>query len=235
MSEYGSGFFKSKQIELKDRLDLASYLLKPVQRMGKYALLLQQLMKACSNIQCAGNQELIEDLEELQKAEEMVRFQLRHGNDLLAMDSLRDCDVNVKEQGRLLRQNEFLVWEGRGGKKSLRQVFLFEELVLFSKARRFPDRKVERHLKTILKLVTEINFASNQNLDLYIYKNSIKTSDIGLTAYVGDSPTKFEIWFRKRKPGDTWTLQSMNEEIKNTWTEEISQLLWKQAKRNRGN
>lgn len=142
MSEYGSAFFKPKQNELKDKMDLASYLLKPVQRMGKYALLLQQLMKACSNIQCGGNQELIEDLDELQKAEEMVRFQLRHGNDLLAMDSLRDCDVNVKEQGRLLRQNEFLVWEGRGGKKSLRQVFLFEELVLFSKARRFPDRKV---------------------------------------------------------------------------------------------
>jgi pleckstrin homology domain-containing family G member 4 len=142
MSEYGSSFFKPKQFELKDKMDLASYLLKPVQRMGKYALLLQQLMKACSNIQCDGNQELIEDLDELQKAEEMVRFQLRHGNDLLAMDSLRDCDVNVKEQGRLLRQNEFLVWEGRGGKKSLRQVFLFEELVLFSKARRFPDRKV---------------------------------------------------------------------------------------------
>lgn len=142
MSEYGSIFFKPKQIELNDKMDLASYLLKPVQRMGKYALLLQQLMKACSNIDSTGNPELVEDLDELQRAEEMVRFQLRHGNDLLAMDSLRDCDVNVKEQGRLLRQSEFLVWEGRGGKKSLRQVFLFEELVLFSKARRFPDRKV---------------------------------------------------------------------------------------------
>lgn len=87
-------------------------------------------------------QYIAEDVEELQKAEEMVRFQLRHGNDLLAMDSLRDCDVNVKEQGRLLRQNEFLVWQGKCGKKSLRQVFLFEDLVLFSKARRFPDRKV---------------------------------------------------------------------------------------------
>lgn len=33
-----------------------------------------------------------------QAAEQMVKFQLRHGNDLLAMDSLRDCDVrNVKE------------------------------------------------------------------------------------------------------------------------------------------
>lgn len=120
--------------------------------------------------------------------------------------------VNVKEQGRLLRQNEFLVWQGRGGKKSLRQVFLFEDLVLFSKARRFPDSK---------------------NLDLFLYKNSIKTSDIGLTAFVGDSTTKFEIWFRKRKPEDTWTLQSINEDIKNAWTDEISKLLWKQAKRNR--
>lgn len=141
-------------------MDLASYLLKPVQRMGKYALLLQQLMKACSGIQVRHNildwqcnvltnmfqgealPYITEDVEELQKAEEMVRFQLRHGNDLLAQDSLRDCDVNVKEQGRLLRQNEFLVWQGKTGKKSIRQVFLFEELVLFSKARRFPDRKV---------------------------------------------------------------------------------------------
>ncbi|XP_017488792.1 PREDICTED: uncharacterized protein LOC108377030 isoform X2 [Rhagoletis zephyria] len=212
MSEYGTAFFKSKQFELNDKMDLASYLLKPVQRMGKYALLLQQLVKACNAVEGAALQEIAADVEELQRAEEMVKFQLRHGNDLLAMDSLRDCDVNVKEQGRLLRQNEFLVWQGRGGKKSLRQIFLFEDLVLFSKARRFPDQK---------------------NLDIYIYKNSIKTSDIGLTAHVGDSKTKFEIWFRKRKPDDTWTMQCMSEDIKNAWTEEISKLLWKQANRNR--
>lgn len=29
-------------------MDLSSYLLKPVQRMGKYALLLKQLLKECS-------------------------------------------------------------------------------------------------------------------------------------------------------------------------------------------
>ncbi|KAM8709123.1 hypothetical protein ACLKA7_016006 [Drosophila subpalustris] len=212
LSEYGSSFFKPKQLQLQDKMDLASYLLKPVQRMGKYALLLQQLVKAVKSVEGAALQEIAADVEELQRAEEMVKFQLRHGNDLLAMDSLRDCDVNVKEQGRLLRQNEFLVWQGRGGKKTLRQVFLFEELVLFSKARRFPDHK---------------------NLDIYIYKNSIKTSDIGLTAHTGDSTTKFEIWFRKRKPDDTWMLQCMSEDIKNAWTEEISKLLWKQAKRNR--
>lgn len=62
--------------------------------MGKYALLLQQLMKAVTSTQGPSLQEIAEDIEELQKAEEMVRFQLRHGNDLLAMDSLRDCDVS---------------------------------------------------------------------------------------------------------------------------------------------
>lgn len=44
-------FSQTKQIELNDKMDLASYLLKPVQRMGKYALLLQQLVKACNTVQ----------------------------------------------------------------------------------------------------------------------------------------------------------------------------------------
>lgn len=87
---------QTKQIELDDKMDLASYLLKPVQRMGKYALLLQQLMKAVTSVQGPSLQNISEDIEELQRAEQMVRFQLRHGNDLLAMDSLRDCDVSLK-------------------------------------------------------------------------------------------------------------------------------------------
>lgn len=55
-----------------------------------------------------------------------------------------------------------------------------------------------------------------------------------MTAVIADSPTKFEIWFRKRKPGDTYTLQCASEDIKKAWTEELSKLLWKQALRNRG-
>ncbi|XP_067119638.1 puratrophin-1-like isoform X1 [Centruroides vittatus] len=203
MLEYGTTFFREKQLELSDKMDLASYLLKPVQRMGKYALLLKQLLKECP--------ERDSDHHDLKAAEEMVRFQLRHGNDLLAMDALRECDVNVKEQGRLLRQEEFLVWQGRS-KKSFRHLFLFEDLILFSKARRDPERK---------------------GFDIYQYKHSIKTTDIGLTEQIGESPTKFEIWFRKRKLQDTYVLQAPNAEIKHLWVQEISKLLWKQALRNR--
>lgn len=107
------------------------------------------------------------DTEHLRQAESMVRFQLRHGNDLLAMDSLRECDVNLKEQGRLLRQNEFLVWQGKG-KKCLRQVFLFEELILFSKARRFPDRTVSAFIKHLM--YTPISVVTDKRMRwLYIH------------------------------------------------------------------
>lgn len=72
------------------------------------------------------------------------------GFQLLIIICLLSLQVNLKEQGRLLRQNEFIVSQGKG-KKCLRHVFLFEELILFSKARRFPDRKVRFsfHVKKI--------------------------------------------------------------------------------------
>lgn len=82
--------FQNKQIELGDKMDLASYLLKPIQRMSKYALLLKDLIKECSQSQ-------EQELSDLRTAEDMVKFQLRHGNDLLAMDAIRGCDVSSKQ------------------------------------------------------------------------------------------------------------------------------------------
>lgn len=35
----------------------------------------------------------------------------------------------------------------------------------------------------------------------------IQTTDLGLTENVGDSGLKFELWFRRRKPEDTFILQ----------------------------
>lgn len=62
-------------------MDLSSYLLKPVQRMGKYALILKQILKECP--------ETSPDYPDLKEAEEMIRFCLQHGNDLLAMDAIQ--------------------------------------------------------------------------------------------------------------------------------------------------
>lgn len=35
----------------------------------------------------------------------------------------------------------------------------------------------------------------------------IQTTDLGLTENIGDSGLKFELWFRRRKPDETFVLQ----------------------------
>lgn len=57
--------------------------------------------------------------------------------------------VNLKEQGQLVRQDEFTIWLGR--RKCQRHVFLFEDLILFSKPKRIEG-----------------------GFDVYIYKRSFK-------------------------------------------------------------
>ena len=57
-------FFQSKQLELGDKMDLASYLLKPVQRLGKYSLFLDGISKTTKQ------------KTELLKAKKIIQFQV---------------------------------------------------------------------------------------------------------------------------------------------------------------
>ncbi|CAH2292165.1 pleckstrin homology domain-containing family G member 4B-like [Pelobates cultripes] len=200
LQDHGATFFKKKQQDLGDKMDLSSYLLKPIQRISKYSLLLQDMEWECKGQSARA--------EELKAAREVVRFQLRHGNDLLAMDAIQDCDVNLKEQGRLLHQGEFMISYRK--RKCLRRVFLFEDLVLFSKTKKSPSGS-----------------------EIYVYKQSFKTSEIGLTHTLGGSGLCFEIWFRRRKLEDTYTLQAPTAEIKEAWTKDLEKILWDQAIKNR--
>ncbi|XP_003372036.1 putative RhoGEF domain protein [Trichinella spiralis] len=196
MTDYGG----AKQFQLCDKLDLSSYLLKPVQRMGKYVLMLEQLIKACSNSER-------EQLGLLRDAKDMVIFQLRHGNDLLAMDLIRGCDVSLTEQGNLIRQDEFLVLKCKGGTKSCRRIFLFEDLILFAKPRK----------------------AKAGSADVFEYKQSIKMTEVGLTETVANAPLAFEIWFRRRTSNSVFIIQAADLAQKQAWTSDIAKLLWNQA------
>uniref|UniRef100_UPI0037E8B92B pleckstrin homology domain-containing family G member 4B-like n=1 Tax=Semicossyphus pulcher TaxID=241346 RepID=UPI0037E8B92B len=189
--------FKKKQQELGDMMDLSSYLLRPIQRISKYSLLLQDMLS-----------EREREKAEIQAAADLVRFQMRHGNDLLTMDAIQECDVNLKEQGQLVRQDEFTVLFRK--KKCVRRIFLFEDLILFSKTKR-----------------TDIGN------DVYVYKQSFKTSDIGMTHNSSVSGLCFEIWFRRRKSEDTYTLKASSMEVKKAWTTDLERILWDQATHSR--
>ncbi|KAA0706577.1 Pleckstrin -like proteiny domain-containing family G member 4B [Triplophysa tibetana] len=194
-------YFKRKQMELGDSMDLSSYLLKPVQRISKYSLLLQEILEDCVS-------DHSEERQEIQAAVDVVRFQLRHGNDLLTMDAIRDCDLNLNEQGQLIRQDEF--WVIFRKKRSLRRVFLFQDVILFTKTKK-----------------------NERGDDVYVYKLSIKTCEIGMTQSCGQRGLCFEIWFRRRRSQDTYILQATTRELKEAWTKDIEQILWEQALKSR--
>lgn len=44
----------------------------------------------------------------------------------------------------------------------------------------------------------------------------------------------FEIWFRRRKRGDTYTLKASSVELKKAWTADLERILWDQAAHSRG-
>ena len=62
-----------------------------------------------------------------------------------------------------------------------------------------------------------------------------QTADMGLTENIGDSGLCFELWFRRRRAREAYTLQATSPETKLKWTSSIAQLLWRQAAHNKGN
>ncbi|GCB82025.1 hypothetical protein scyTo_0021506, partial [Scyliorhinus torazame] len=201
LTSHGNVFFERRQIFLGDRMDLVSYLQKPIERMRSYSLLLQELSAECEV-------DTTRELLGLRAATEMVQFQLRQGNNLLAMEAIRGCDVNLMEQGQLLRHDSFAVCCRR--RKSMRHVFLFEQLIVFSKLKRTEGAS-----------------------ETYIYKASLKTADVGLTENIGDTGLRFEVWFRRRRSNEAYVFQAETADIKQAWTRDIAQILWRQASRNK--
>lgn len=55
-----------------------------------------------------------------------------------------------------------------------------------------------------------------------------------MTQNSGMSSLCFEIWIRRRKNEDTFTLKASSLEVKKAWTSDLERLLWDQAAHSRG-
>lgn len=64
----------------------------------------------------------------------MIDFVLRHGNDMLAVESLKGFDGSIREQGKILRQGDLVVYERHH--KHKRRVFLFENTLVLAKTKK---------------------------------------------------------------------------------------------------
>ncbi|XP_052830289.1 guanine nucleotide exchange factor DBS isoform X14 [Octopus bimaculoides] len=197
-------YFKECQRRLGHKLPLGAYLLKPVQRITKYHLLLKEMLKYAENDpSCNGL---------LQDALDTILGVLKYVNDIMHQVSIVNFDGNIGDLGKLLMQGSFQVWTEHKNKirdfrfkPMARHIFLYEKAVLLCK------RKDDNQ--------------SSSNA-VYIFKNMLKMSLVGLTESVKGDKKKFELWLRGRE--EVYIIQAPSIEVKDIWVKEIKTVLLNQ-------
>ncbi|XP_026188278.1 rho guanine nucleotide exchange factor 25 isoform X3 [Mastacembelus armatus] len=200
VSEYIETYFEELRQQLGHRLQLNDLLIKPVQRIMKYQLLLKDFLKYYTK---AGM-----DTEDLEKAVEVMCFVPKRCNDMMNVGRLQGFEGKITAQGKLLQQDTFTVTEQDSGflsRAKERRVFLFEQLVIFSEP---IDRK------------------KGFSLPGYIFKNSIKVSCLGVEPSVDGDDSRFAL--TSRNPDGSvvrFQLQASSPEICRAWVSDVVQIL----------
>ncbi|XP_035501208.1 guanine nucleotide exchange factor DBS isoform X2 [Scophthalmus maximus] len=204
-------FFQECQRKLEHKLGLDSYLLKPVQRITKYQLLLKELLKYSKG--CDG-------CDDLQEALSSILGILKAVNDSMHLIAITGYEGNLSELGRLLMQGSFSVWtehkKGHAKVKDLarfkpmqRHLFLHEKALLFCKRR-------------------EENGEGYEKAPSYSFKHSLSMSAVGITESAKGDNKKFEVWCNSRD--EVFIVQAPTPEIKTSWVNEIRKVLTQQLK-----
>ncbi|XP_071343444.1 guanine nucleotide exchange factor DBS isoform X1 [Trachinotus anak] len=198
-------FFQECQKKLDHKLSLDAYLLKPVQRITKYQLMLKEMLK-CSKS---------EGVAELEEALATMLDIIKSVNDSMHQIAITGFEGNLSELGKLLMQGSFNVWtdhkKGHNKVKDLarfkpmqRHLFLYDKMLLFCKKR---EETTDGHEKT----------------PSYSFKHSLKMSAVGITENVKGDSKKFEVWYNGRE--EVYIIQAPSMDVKNMWVSEIRKVL----------
>ncbi|XP_047230304.1 guanine nucleotide exchange factor DBS isoform X2 [Girardinichthys multiradiatus] len=198
-------FFQECQKKLDHKLSLDAYLLKPVQRITKYQLMLKEMLKCSKG----------EGMAELEEALATMLNIIKSVNDSMHQIAITGFDGNLSELGKLLMQGSFNVWtdhkKGHSKVKDLarfkpmqRHLFLYDKMLLFCKKR---EETTEGHEKT----------------PSYSFKHSLKMSAVGITENVKGDNKKFEVWYNGRE--EVYIIQAPSMDVKNMWVSEIRKVL----------
>uniref|UniRef100_A0A131YF12 Triple functional domain protein n=1 Tax=Rhipicephalus appendiculatus TaxID=34631 RepID=A0A131YF12_RHIAP len=201
VSEYIDTYFEEIRQKLGHKLQLPDLLIKPVQRIMKYQLLLKDILKYTERAQ------LHKEAEDLRKAVHIMHVVPKAANDMMNVGRLQGFDGKITAQGKLLLQGLLLVSEpSTGAKFRERQVFLFEQIIILSEA------------------VGAKTPFSNQ---AYIYKNHLQVNKMSLIEHTEDGdPLKFTLCSKDpHQEGVSFIIQTPSMEARNKWVSNIRAIL----------
>ncbi|XP_053295738.1 guanine nucleotide exchange factor DBS isoform X1 [Pleuronectes platessa] len=199
-------FFQECQKKLEHKLGLDSYLLKPVQRITKYQLLLKEMLKYSKG--CEGT-------DDLQEALTSILGILKAVNDSMHLIAITGYEGNLSELGKLLMQGSFSVWtEHKKGHAKVKDLARFKPM----------QRHLFLHQKTLLFCKRrEENGEGYEKAPSYSFKQSLNMSAVGITENAKGDNKKFEIWCNSRE--EVYIVQAPTTEVKTTWVNEIRKVL----------
>uniref|UniRef100_A0A7M4E2C2 Kalirin RhoGEF kinase n=1 Tax=Crocodylus porosus TaxID=8502 RepID=A0A7M4E2C2_CROPO len=194
VAEYDA-YFEELQQEINQRLTLSDFLIKPIQRITKYQLLLKDFLRYSekAGLECS----------ETEKAVELMCLVPKRCNDMMNLGRLQGFEGKLTAQGKLLQQDTFYVTEQDSGmqcRPKERRVFLFEQIVIFS------------------ELLRKGSLTPG-----YMFKKSIKMNYLVLEENVENDPCKFALM--NRETSERVILQAANPEIQQAWVQDINQVL----------
>ncbi|KAL1456436.1 hypothetical protein WDU94_001167 [Cyamophila willieti] len=139
VSEHIDTYFEEIRMKLGHKLQLNDLLIKPVQRIMKYQLLLKDLYKYTERAKLTAH------LDSLKQAMQVMHEVPKNANDMMDVGRLQGFDGKITAQGKLLLHGPLYCWEstvnsssGNSSSSSSRskelQVFLFEQTMIFSEA-----------------------------------------------------------------------------------------------------
>uniref|UniRef100_A0A6Q2XBX9 Rho guanine nucleotide exchange factor 25 n=1 Tax=Esox lucius TaxID=8010 RepID=A0A6Q2XBX9_ESOLU len=199
VSEYIETYFEELRQQLGHRLQLNDLLIKPIQRIMKYQLLLKVCVSVYLHaVVCAC----------VSRAVEVMCFVPKRCNDMMNVGRLQGFEGKITAQGKLLQQDTFTVNELDGSflsRAKERRVFLFEQLVIISEP---IDRK------------------KGFSLPGYTFKNSIKVSCLGVEDYREEDPCRLVLTSRGPDGSVTrFVLHAFSPETRRAWVNDVVQIL----------
>ncbi|XP_022663645.1 triple functional domain protein-like isoform X3 [Varroa destructor] len=212
VSEYIDTFFEELRQHLGHKLQLPDLLIKPIQRIMKYQLLLKDILKYTERAK------LTKEAEDLKKAVHVMHVVPKSANDMMCVGRLQGFEGKVTAQGKLLLQGQLAVSDATSASASSnfaqimatttklkeRQVFLFEQMIILSEM---------------------VGAKSQFSTPSFIYKNSLQVNKMSLHEDQTD-PLKFCLTSKNPlQEGLTLVLQAQSSEHRQEWVSNIRALL----------
>lgn len=206
-----SALFDELQKEHNIMHPIAAYLIKPIQRITKYQLLIKDLL-TCSEQGLDS---------ELRDALDVMMSVPKKANDAMHLSMLEGVDENTTKQlGEVILQDAFQVFDSKSllpsRKGRERRVFLFESFILFAKETK-PDGSQHNSSSQ------QHHHHHNQPKSKYLYKSKVNTSDLGVTEHIEGDELRFAIWTNNHH--NKIVLKSQSVETKLLWIKKLRELI----------